>query len=491
MTSLETIIDAAEFVLEALESSDDVAYAEVGGVHRDKRDVVVRGTGSNSATPIEIPSVWWRVFTDGSAAYRHTSTLVESHLTDLIERTIRSSRLLSQDVPARFDRGSVHRATHPGWGREGRLDELELESVTDRLDEALEGAAEDLKIPLSRSRITYTDERDQLVFLTTTGTTLYTTMERVQTESVLVTESGKVQEHAGSTTGRQFLRPVSQRTRALASRLDRLTEAPSGTIDDGRYDIALSPAAAASLFHQLSHYLEMDTIYLGSSPLTVGDQLGPTGLTIEDVVRPGCITARPFDAEGRPTQPVTLVADGTVVNRIHDTASAVAEEAHPSGNVIPSMGYDDPARIHARHLDVASGTASLDAIRAEAEIYIEQVGQPRFGNEATRTKRTSTIPPNTLYAKDVGETTPSEFEGEADDQWFEFPVQVAYTLDGSKRDRRIPDLTLVVSLSDVPGIRAMSAARATATGNCSKHQSMLPWAATAPAIRFEGRLESK
>lgn len=488
MTSLEAVVDAAEFVLGELETTADVAYAEVGGVHRDGRDVVVRRPGSNSATSFDTTSVWWRVFVEGSAAYRHTSTLEEAHLEDLVERTVRSGRLLDQSAPARFDRWSVHRATHPGWGRGERLSELEPASVVNRLTQSLVGASGELEASLSRSRIAYTDEHERAVLLTTTGTAIHITTERARTESVLVAGQEKVQERAGSTAGRRFLDDIPRRTAAMASRLDRLARAPAGTFDEARCAVVLSPPAAASLFHQLSHYLEMDAVYLGASPFDVGDRLGPSGLTIEDVVRPECATARAFDAEGRPTQPSTLVDDGTVENRMHDVASAIEEGAHPSGNVIPSLGYDDPPRIHARHLDVAPGTASLDSLRRRADVLVERVGEPEFGNEATRTKRTSTIPPNTLYARDVAETTPAEFEGEADDQWLEFPVRAGYTLDNGNRERRIQDQTLVLRLADVAEIQAMSGTRATVAGTCSKHRSTLPWAATAPAVVLAGEL---
>jgi len=482
MKPMEAVIDAAEFVLDELESREEVAYGEVGGVTRDQRDVVVRTNDANAAAPIESSVVWWRVFADGAAGYRHSTSFEEDHLTDMIERTIRTGQMLKQDEPASYDRGSVHRATHPGWGRGGRLDDLDPEAVAGELQDAVDAAVDGLEADLSRARVTYRDEHEEGVFLTTTGTTLHTTMERARTDSAFDSEAGKVQQHAGSTTGRQFLSNAPERLSGLGDRLDRLAAAPPGEIESGRRDVALSPAAGASLFHQLSHYLEMDTVYFGSSPFEIGDRIGPDGLTIEDVVRPGSFAARPFDAEGKPAQPTTLVEDGMVVDRLHDTASAIESGAYPSGTVVPAFGYEDPPRIHARHLDVAPGSESLSAIRADADVYVERFQGPRFGNEATHTKRTSTMPPSTLYAKQVAETTPSEYDDEADDQWLELPVEVAYTLDGDARDRRLDGLSLRLTLSDVEGIVALSEARATATGECAKNHSTLPWAATAPAV---------
>lgn len=482
MPSMEAVIDAAEFVVSELESYNEVAYAEVGGVARDTRDVVVRRGRSNSATPVESEGVWWRVFTDGVASHRHTNTLEESHLSDLVERTVRSGQLLKQDDPASYDRGSVHRATHPGWGAGARLDELDPDEVADELAGALEDAAAACDTELSRAKVTYRDAHEESVFITTTGTALQTTTERVWTSSVLTSESVKVGDDAGGTNGCRFLDGVPRRLSELTDRLDRLAGTEPARVDDGRREVALSPTAAASLFHELSHYLEMDMVYFGSSPFDVGDRLGPDGLTIEDIVRPGSFAARPYDAEGRPTTPTTLVEDGVVANRLHDTATAVDEGGHPAGNVVPPIGHEDPPRIHARHLDVAPGTASLASIREEADLYVERFGTPRFGNEATHTKRTSAMPPSTLYAKQIADHTPSDFDDEPEDQRLELPVEVGYTLDGDVPDRRLEDVRLTLPLADVTEITALSAVRETAAGTCTKHHSTLPWAATAPAV---------
>jgi TldD protein len=185
---------------------------------------------------------------------------------------------------------------------------------------------------------------------------------------------------------------------------------------------------------------------------------------------------------------VTLVEDGVVRNRLHDTASAIAEEAFPAGNLVPSLGFDQPPRVHARHLDVAPGRATPEELRDGADLAVERVGSPRVVNEATRTKRTSAMPPSVLYARDIEEMTPSEFDDEAGDQRLRFPVDEGYLLGDGDRVARIPDATVEIALSDFENLSALGATAETVTGTCTKHKSTLPYAVTAPGVRLPARL---
>src|SRR6056297_1155983 len=115
MGELEAAIDVAESVLDRLESNDDVAYAEVGGVARQATDAVVTAEEVRSASDVAETGVWWRLFADGAADYRYTTSFGADHLDTLVEKSVRSGQLLGQETPAEYDRGTVHRATHPGW----------------------------------------------------------------------------------------------------------------------------------------------------------------------------------------------------------------------------------------------------------------------------------------------------------------------------------------------------------------------------------------
>ncbi|UPW01891.1 metallopeptidase TldD-related protein [Halorussus gelatinilyticus] len=500
MGELEAVIDVTESVLDRLESNDDVAYAEVGGVARRATDAVVTAEEVRSASDVAETGVWWRLFADGAADYRYTTSFDANHLDTLVEKSVRSGRLLGQETPAKYDRGTVHRATHPGWARrpvesghstdEESLDAIDAAEKAETVGTALERAVADLDA--ERTRATYRDETVESVLLTTTGSAVNTTVERASVEPTVVPETGtKRGGHVGATTGAAFLDSLSER---LANVVGRAADAesasalPSRTPEPGRRTVAVGPRAAAELFHHLAHYLEIDAVYFGSSPYRIGDRIGPDALSMADEVPAGSWAARAYDAEGRPTQSASLVAGGVVRNHVYDSAAAIREEAFPAGNLVPSLGFDRPPRVHARHLRVESGTATASERRSGATASVERVGSPHVVNEATRTKRTSGMPPSLLYARDIGETTPAEFDAEASNQRLRFPVVEGYALDGGERVARLSDAALEVELADFETLDAFGARTETVTGTCTKHKSTLPYAVTAPGVRLSARV---
>ena len=109
---------------------------------------------------------------------------------------------------------------------------------------------------------------------------------------------------------------------------------------------------------------------MGFSPYSVGDKVGPVGLTIEDGIRAGSWAASAYDAELRPSTPIRLVESGEVERFLHNTTTAAEVETYPAGNSVRSLGFDQPPRIHARQLEVASGDASDADIRSGADVYV-------------------------------------------------------------------------------------------------------------------------
>ncbi|MFC6963254.1 hypothetical protein ACFQL7_04580 [Halocatena marina] len=95
-------LNAAEWVTSRLES-EDVSHAEVGCVMKESTEGRVTLAELEPGTEHSQNAVWWRVFVEGSADYRFTTSLEESHLADLVGRSIQSARLLDQHTPARYD----------------------------------------------------------------------------------------------------------------------------------------------------------------------------------------------------------------------------------------------------------------------------------------------------------------------------------------------------------------------------------------------------
>ncbi|MFB6188569.1 MAG: metallopeptidase TldD-related protein [Halapricum sp.] len=481
----ETVIDATERVLSRLESNEEVAYAEVGGVERHLSDAVITRGTVRSSDDLAKTGVWWRVFADGSADYRYVSSFDEAHLEDMIERSIRAAKLLDQSSPVRYDPATMHRDSHPGWVTgPGSLREQTADEKAERIRTAFADALGGLDV--ERTRVSYRDESVETTVSTTTGTTVRTELERASADAVVVPSSGpKLRRHVGSTTGEEFLDTLPARFEELARRGRTVAETdktPLGSTEER--EVVFGPLAAGALIHQLSHYLEVDMLYFGSSPFELGDRVGPSSLSIEDTIRAGSWAARAYDAEGRPTRPVSVVSNGRVVNHLYDVAAAIEEEAHPAGHAIPSLGFENPPRIHARHLTVEPGNATRSELCEGADVYVERLGNPWIRNEATRTKRESTMPPSVLYANDIAESTPSDFEGEHVEQEIHLPIEEAYVLRGGDRTALLVDGAIEFSLSDLQSITALGANRRTLTGTCSKHKSVLPFAVTAPAVRL-------
>lgn len=488
----DELIDEADSVLSAFEGDGDVAYAEVGGVERHLTDVVVTSEAVRSANDFTEAGLWWRVFAHGAADYRYTTSLDTDHIDDLVERSLRATEMLDQSVPGRYDRGTMHRATHPGWASgDPSLDDVTADEKADRVRTALVETFSVLDT--DRTQCTYQDEQIEAVLLTTTGTSLKMALDRASTETVVVPSDGpKLDQHAGATTGGLFLDRIADRFEALADRARNAVATDRTELGaTGRRDVVLGPVAAGELIHQLSHYLEIDSVYFGSSPFEVGDRIGSPELVVEDVVPPGSWASRAYDAEGRPAQSATLIADGVVRNHIYDVSAAIEEDAFPAGNVVPSLGFEDPPRIHARHLDVTAGDTPLSELCEGADVYIERFGTPRIENEATRTKRTSVMPPSVLYAKDIAEVTPSDFDDEQTDQRLRFPISEAYVLRDGERSSFVGNGYVSFAPSHLRTMTGLSSSRQTLTGTCEKHKSVLPFAVTAPAMRLSTVLQTE
>jgi TldD protein len=480
----EEALDAMDWLLDTLEADDAVSYAEVGGVYQDKTDVVVTGDGPRSETEFIETGVWLRVFADGAADYRYTSSLEEEALTDVAERAIRSGEVLAQEEPGRFDAYTTHRGTHGGWANEG-IHERDIDEKVAAVEEGL-AAADDLD--LDRRWANYMDAHIEEAVGTTTGSVVRTTLDRARVNfSLTLADGPKVSRHDGSTAGAAFLETLGDTFEAAAADARALASADPVDAPTGETTVALSPEAAGQLFHFVSHYLEADAGYMGMSPYAVGDRIGPEELAIEDTVHAGSWTARAYDAEVKPTTPTRLVSNGRIERLLHNTTTAAEEDTYPAGNSVPSLGFTEPPRIHARHLEVDAGEADAASLRADADVYVERFEEPWFHDEFERVQRKGVFPASALYAKDIDrKSVDSPDRGSA-----EFPIAEGYRLEDGERAGRVDDVSLEYTPDVLRTVSRIGDARETVTGVCAKHKSQLPFAVTAPGVRLEAPVEER
>ena len=477
----EESLDAMDWLLDRFEDDDAVAYAEVGAIDQVKTDLVVTDDGPRETVSFDETGVCFRVFVEGAADYRYTSSLDEESLTDAADRAVRAAEFLAQDDPARYDRYTTHRGVHGGWAS-GSLDAVDLETKVGAVEDAL-SAADD--VDLDRRWVNYRDAHIESSLATTTGSTVRTTLDRASTRLILsLPEGPTVDRHAGSTRGAPFLEELPGRFEAAAADARALSAATEAAPPTGETTLVLSPRAAGQLFRFVSRYLEADVDYMGLSPYSIGDEIGPAALRIEDTIHAGSWAALGYDAELRPTTPVNLVEDGTVTGLLHNTASAAENETYPHGNAVPSLGFEQPPRIHARHLEVAPGDTTRADLRAGADVLVERFDEPWLRDEFERVQRSGTMPASVLYAKHLERKT----EERPDRGCAELPIAEGYRLSDGARAGRVTGVSLEYEPSTLHGVTALGAARDTVTGVSEKHKSRLPYAVTAPGVRLEGRL---
>ncbi|WP_224338017.1 metallopeptidase TldD-related protein [Haloprofundus halobius] len=476
-------IEAMEWLLDRFEDDADVAYAEVGAVSQAKTDLVVTADDPRDELTFDETGVWCRVFADGAADYRYTTSLDEEALTDVADRAVRGGKFLAQSDPARFDRFTTHRAVHGGWAAD-RIDDVSPETKRSIVEAGL-SAADNLDV--ERQWANYTDAHVEETAATTTGSTVRTTLDRASMKYTLTIRGGPtVRRHAGSTRGAAFLDELPDVFEAAADDARALSRAAAADAPTGETTVALSPQAAGQLFAFLSRYLEADTYEMGLSPYDVGDELGPESLSIADTVRAGSWAARGYDAELRPTTPVQLVEDGTVTRRLHNTATGAEADVFPAGNAVHSLGFGEAPRIHARHLEIEPGDTTRAALRDGADVLVERFAEPWLRDELERVQRSGVMPASALYARDIDE----KFDDRPDRGCAEFPVAEGYRLRGGERSGRVEGISLVYDPETLRRVTAIGGVRDTVTGVDGKHKSQIPYAVTAPGLRLRGALRA-
>lgn len=483
----QDVYERADWLVGYLEDHEEVAHAEVGAVERTGFDVVARD-GSARAHGISDAGIWFRLLAAGAADYRHTTALERDNLEDLVERAVRSGTQLAQDEPERYDSASLHRGVHPGWASDDRLGAVDPDVVAGRLEDAVEGAL--TGVETERSRVELRGVQIDEARMTTTGSVVRLGRDPVYVDATIVPAGGpKLRTHAGSTTGQRFLDRLEDSLTAAASRARRAAAAEVGSVGGGRHEVLFGPRATAEAFHHVSHFLERDTTYMGAGPFAEGDEIAPESVTVHDMIQPGSWSARAYDAECSPTQPVTLIENGTVTGFMDTVTSAAVEGSTPHGHAVPSLSADNAPRIHARHLDVEPGNVSTDELLSGADLAVDLLGAGRIRNEATRTKRSSAFPPSVLYARDISEQTPAEYD-EVSDQVIQFPVREGYLVVDGERTARVEGASVEFALDDLATISGVAAERESVTGTCEKHNSRLPYSVTAPAVRIETTIDA-
>ena len=139
------------------------------------------------------------------------------------------------------------------------------------------------------------------------------------------------------------------------------------SLEPGRYEVVLEPAAVATLLGFLSYMgFGGRSITEGRSCFSghIGEKLMSEKVSIHDDALSPLTIGLPFDFEGTPKRRVDLVEKGIVRGGVHDRRSARGEETESTGHALPPPNPEGPFPLN---VFLEPGDSSLDEmIRATA-----------------------------------------------------------------------------------------------------------------------------
>ncbi|MBA3880083.1 MAG: modulator protein [Sphingobium sp.] len=139
-----------------------------------------------------------------------------------------------------------------------------------------------------------------------------------------------------------------------------------GRVESGPIPVVFDPRVGNSLLGHLLGAIAGPAITCKTSFLldALGTAIFAAGVTIkDDPLRPFGLRSRPFDGEGLPVAPTTLVANGVLRTWLLDSASARQLGLAPTGHA--ARGGPGAPGVSATNLHMAPGTISRDALIAD------------------------------------------------------------------------------------------------------------------------------
>jgi PmbA protein len=146
---------------------------------------------------------------------------------------------------------------------------------------------------------------------------------------------------------------------ALAVEKALLSRAPKSW-DPGRYTVVLEPAAVADLIQDMS-WISFGALLVqeGRSFLAgkIGQKMMGESITLRDDPYHPLHRGSPFDAEGMPTLPTTIIERGVARSAVYDRQTAAKEGRESTGHGLPVPNTYGPM---ARHLVLEGDEGSVD-----------------------------------------------------------------------------------------------------------------------------------
>jgi PmbA protein len=317
-----------------------------------------------------------RVVADGRVGYAYSADVSEAALDETLEQARVNARVASQDEANLLAEPAGPLPTLPSLYDES-FAEVGPDAKVDlalRLEAATLGAGPPIK---GVDAAAYADAEGVAAIATTTGIRgSYRRCDAYCFVEALAEADGSSTSAYGLSMGRL---PTDVDVDAAAAeavqRVRRLLggrKPPSGPIP-----VLLDPFAAASFLGVLAGALTAESVQKGRSLFAgrVGERLGGEHLTlVDDGARVDAPAAAPWDGEGVPTGPTTLIEGGVLRGYLHNTYTAAKDATVSTGNA-SRAGFASPPGLSPTNLYLVPGDADPQQLmeRAGTAFYCQSV----------------------------------------------------------------------------------------------------------------------
>ena len=191
----------------------------------------------------------------------------------------------------------------------------------------------------------------------------------------VVAEDGQSKSKFAWDFSREFETLDPQRT-ALESVRKSLNLLGAKPVHSGTYPVVIENECLAELLGTFSSLFNAKMVQEGKSPLAgkLGQTIASTQVTLQDdATRPGGLASRPFDAEGYPSRPITLIEHGKLVAFLHNSETAARAGQESTGHA-GRYGYQTTLTVAPSNMYLEPGGVPLEVLRSKLNTGIFLTG---------------------------------------------------------------------------------------------------------------------
>ena len=303
-----------------------------------------------------------RVLHEGAWGYSYTENLSDAALTRCLEDALENAALVA---PEGFAVLSAH-AEPPhisdlyGEGLSGVGVERKVSVALELERAALSADPRVVSLPYA----VYSDGESEISIANSAGLErAYKSNYAAQEVMPLVSENGQNKSTYSHQLTREFetLDPTATSLEAVARSLALLGAKMPAT---GTYPAVIEARTMSSLLSSFSPLFSAKMVQEGKSPLAgkLGELIGSALVTLrDDATRVGGYQSRPFDAEGYPSAPLTLIENGVLQNFLHNSETAARDSVQSTGHA-SRYGYQGIIGVSPTNFFLEPGGSARDAL---------------------------------------------------------------------------------------------------------------------------------